>query len=39
MEKLVIKMEIIAYGMVHHMAEAFLYLQVFLPANVAKLSL
>ena len=28
-------MEIIADGMVHHVAEAFLYLQVFLTAIVA----
>jgi hypothetical protein len=35
MEKLVIEMKIIAYGMVHHVAEAFLDLQVFLPAVMA----
>ena len=31
-------MEIIAYGMVHHVAKAFLHLQVFLPAVMAKLT-
>ena len=37
MEELMVKMEIIANRMVHHMAKAFLYLQVFLPAIRAKL--
>ncbi len=36
MKKLVVKMEVIAYGMVHHVPKAFLYLQVFLPAYMAK---
>lgn len=36
MKKLVIEMKVIAYGMVHHVAKAFFYLQIFLPAVVAK---
>lgn len=36
MKKLVVEMEIIAYGMVHHVAKTFLHLQVFLPAIMAK---
>ena len=36
MKKLVVEMKIIAYGMVHHVAKAFLHLQVFLPAVMAK---
>lgn len=39
MEKLVVEMKIITYGMVHHVAKAFLYLQVFLPAVMAKFTL
>jgi hypothetical protein len=35
MKKLVVEVKIVAYGMGHHVAEAFLYLQVFLPAVVA----
>ena len=36
MKKLVVEMKIIAYSMVHHMPKAFLHLQVFLPAVMAK---
>jgi hypothetical protein len=32
MKKLVIEMKVIAYGVVHHVAEAFFDLQVFLTA-------
>jgi hypothetical protein len=32
MKKLVIEMKVIADGMVHHVAEAFFDLQIFLPA-------
>lgn len=39
MEEFMIEMEIITYGMVHHMAKAFFYLKVFLPAYMAKLTL
>ena len=39
MKKLVVEMEVIAYGVVHHMAKAFFYLQIFLAANMTKLSL
>jgi len=35
--ELMVKMEIITNRMVHHMAKAFLYLQVFLTAIRAKL--
>jgi len=35
MKKLVVKMKVVAYGMNYHMAKAFLYLQVLLPARVA----
>jgi len=35
MKKLVVEVEIIADGMVHHVAKAFLYFQVWLPAIVA----
>ena len=37
MKKLVVEMKIIADGMIHHVAKAFLHLQVFLPAIVTKL--
>ena len=36
MEKLMVEMKVIADGMVHHVAKAFLYLQVFLAAVMAK---
>ena len=39
MKKLVVEMEIIADGMVHHMPEAFLDLQVLLSANMAVFTL
>jgi hypothetical protein len=39
MKKLVVEVKIIAYGMVKHVAKAFLHLQVFLPAFMAKVSL
>jgi len=35
MKKLVVEVKIIAYGMVHHVPEAFLYFKVWLPAVVA----
>jgi hypothetical protein len=35
MEKLVVEMKIIADGVVHHVAETFLYLQVWLAAVMA----
>jgi hypothetical protein len=38
MKKLVVEMKIIAYGVVHHMAKAFFYLQVFLAAIMTELS-
>jgi len=38
MKKLVVEMEIIADGMVHHVAEAFLHFKVLLAANMAKLT-
>ena len=36
MKKLVVEMEVIADGVVHHVAKAFLYLQVFLSAFMAE---
>jgi hypothetical protein len=35
MKKLVVEMKIIADGMVHHVAKAFLYFKVFLAAVMA----
>ena len=39
MKKLVVEMEIITYCMIKHMPKAFFYLQIFLPAVVAKFPL
>ena len=35
MKKLMVEMKVIADGMVHHVAEAFLYFKVFLSAVMA----
>jgi len=39
MKKLVIKVKVVADGMVHHMTEAFMEFQVFLAAVMAIMSL
>lgn len=39
MKELFVEMKIIADGMVHQMPEVFLYLQIFLSANMAKMTL
>ena len=38
-KKLVVEMKVVADGMVHHVAKTFLYFEVFLAANMAKLTL
>ena len=39
MKKLIVEVEIIAYGMAHHVAKAFFYFQVFLAALITEFAL